>query len=646
MKDTAPYGTWPSSISADSVVAGVVGLAELRRRADTLFWLESRPGEGGRSVLMSRAADGQRRELTPAPFNVRSRVHEYGGGAYTFDEDNVFFVNFSDQNLYQISPDGEIRQITHSDADERFADFCVDTARGRLLSVIERHHPDAEPSNALAAVDINSGEVRIVSEGYDFYAAPRLDSSGNRIAFIAWSHPNMPWDGSLLLCADMNDTGALKAVTQVAGGAVESVTQPSWQADGSLIYISDANGFYNLYCYDDAGNHCLLQDAADYAHPAWVFGQCEYTPLDEQHLAAIRQTEAGQELVLINRRTGMASPIAGEAEPWRRFDSLTARGSCLYFIAGFSDRTPAVEELNIKSRASVHLLEAGGEAITAAVSSAEALQFPTRDGACAYGYFYAPCSHDCKGPDAEKPPLLVMSHGGPTAATDPSLNMRIQYYTSRGWAVLDVNYRGSSGFGRDYRCALNGRWGELDVWDCEDGVRFLSNQQRIDPARVAIRGGSAGGYTTLAALTTTSTFRCGASHYGIGDLRALVADTHKFESRYMYTMLESEENLHDRSPINHLDGLSCPVIFFQGGADKVVPPNQAEAMVAALRSKKIPVAYLLFPEEGHGFRAAENIVRALECEFAFFSIMFGIKPADELPELDIMNYPPAAGVRE
>jgi dipeptidyl aminopeptidase/acylaminoacyl peptidase len=428
-------------------------------------------------------------------------------------------------------------------------------------------------------------------------------------------------------------------MTVLAGGADESITQPGWLDDGALLFISDQNGFYNLHRFDDQGIRCLLADGADYAQPAWVFGGSEYAAIDDRYLAAIRQTEAGPELVVIDMESGMASPIAGAEDGWCQFGSLAAVGNQLTFIAGFSDRLPAIERFDIASRERKHLVSASEQTSTVRVSEAQALAFPTRDGAVAHGFFYPPWNDHCQPPTNTIPPLLVMSHGGPTAATSAALNPRIQYYTSRGWAVFDVNYRGSSGFGRQYRTALNGRWGELDVWDCEDGVRYLISQGLVDPARIAIRGGSAGGFTTLAALTTTATFRCGASHYGIGDLTALVADTHKFESRYMHTLLADEANLVSRSPINHLDGLSCPVIFFQGGADQVVPENQAQTMVQALQDKGIPVAYLLFPEEGHGFRSAENIIRALESEFAFFSRIFNITPADELPDVEILNMP-------
>lgn len=639
MTQTYPYGAWPSVITARSVVSGVVGFSELKSHVDELFWLESRPEEQGRSVLMKLDRDGQMQMLTPPPYNVRSRVHEYGGGAYCLADDDIYFCNFADQNIYRLTPDGTIEAVTSSEPTQRFADCCWDALRNRLLCVVEQHHPesDSEPDNYLAAIDLHTGEVKSLHADYDFYSSPRLNAAGDALAVIAWSHPNMPWDGTLLMRTGFDETGSPSNMTVIAGGASESVTQPTWLDDGSLIYISDANGYYNLYAFDDAGSRCVLADGADYAAPAWVFGGCEYAAIDERHLAAVRQTESGPEMVLIDLQAGLASPITGGDDGWCRFDALCVLNGNLGFIAGFADRLPAIERLNISTRSSQRLASAGELSFAAAISVAEAEMFPTRDGAVAHGYFYPPASDSASAPANSLPPLLVMSHGGPTAATDGALNLRIQYYTSRGWAVLDVNYRGSSGFGRAYRDALNGRWGELDVFDCEDGVRYLIAQGRVDPSRVAIRGGSAGGFTTLAALTTTSTFKVGASHYGIGDLTALVADTHKFESRYMHTLLASEENLVARSPIHHLDGLSCPVIFFQGEEDKVVPPNQSEAMVEALKKKGIPVAYVLFPGEGHGFRSADNIVNALESELSFFSSIFNIDVADDLPDVEIIR---------
>ena len=637
MTNICPYGAWPSAITAESVVSGVVGFSELKSHSGELYWLESRPEEAGRTVLIKRDRSGRLLTLTPAPFNVRSRVHEYGGGAYCLAGERIVFCNFEDQNLYQIDADGRITALTSGDDNQRFADCCWDERRNRLLCIVEQHHPDREPDNLLAAVALDSGNVSILHDEYDFYSSPRLHPDGKQLAVIAWSHPNMPWDGSLLMRCSCSESGDIGGMTVIAGGASESITQPSWLEDGTLIFISDANGYYNLYAFDAGGSRCLLADGADYAQPAWVFGGSEYAPVDRRHLAAIRQTEAGPELVLIDLESGLASPVAGSDDGWCRFDSITVLDGKIIFIAGFAEQLPAIEKFDISSRTTQRLASAGELSFDAAIAVAEPLTFPTRDGQHAHAFFYPPTSACVSAPANTLPPLLVMSHGGPTAATQSALNLRIQYYTSRGWAVLDVNYRGSSGFGRVYRTALNGRWGELDVFDCEDAVRHLITLGAVDPSRIAIRGGSAGGFTTLAALTTTSTFKVGASHYGIGDLKALAADTHKFESRYLHTLLADEKNLVDRSPIHHLEGLSCPVIFFQGEDDKVVPPNQSEAMVTALRRKAIPVAYVLFPGEGHGFRSAENIITALRTELAFFSRIFAIEVDEALPDIEILG---------
>jgi dipeptidyl aminopeptidase/acylaminoacyl peptidase len=363
-----------------------------------------------------------------------------------------------------------------------------------------------------------------------------------------------------------------------------------------------------------------------------------YTLLDEVHVLLTRQGESGQELVLVNTQTTLGTPFRGDDAPWSTYSSLSTRAGFLYFIGSYTDRSPTIEQLPLDGRPAETVRSCGGPQLDPAdVSTGMHICFSTRDGREAHGFFYAPASHSHQGLAGTQPPLVVMSHGGPTSAASNSLSLRIQYYTTRGWAVLDVNYRGSTGFGREYRCALNGRWGELDVTDCEDGVRFLARTGRINPDQVAIRGGSAGGYTTLAALTTTDCFRVGASHYGIGDLSALAADTHKFESRYLDGLLGEHATLIERSPINHLDQFRCPVIFFQGSEDKVVPPNQSRAMAEALRSKGIPVAYLEFPGEGHGFRDAANIIRAVESEFGFFCRVFGIKAADDLPAIAIDN---------
>ncbi len=647
----APYGSWPSAVSAQTLIAGVVGLTSLKTDGTHLYWLESRPEEGGRTVLLRADVradvrderDGisvASRELTPPPFNVRSRVHEYGGGACTVSESDgtVFFVNFEDQNLYRISGNDEVTRITHSGPEIRFADFVLDADRNRLISVVEHHHPDREPTNFIGAIDLTSGDLTTLTEGHDFYAAPRLSPDNGRLAFIAWDHPNMPWDGTTLELAELNPAGDPTQIHSIAGGARESVQQPVWQSDEALLFISDVNGFWNLYRYDSSGIYCVLEDGADYAGPAWAFDARSFLLIDAEHVIVRRQGPDGEELVLVNTRTTLATPLTESGASRVAFASPVRLNGAVCYVASFRDRMPAIERMPLSGGAPATIATAGGPAFNPGdIAVGSPLSFPTRDGAEAHGFFYEPTSSDWQGPEGERPPLLVLSHGGPTGATSASLSLAIQYYTSRGWAVLDVNYRGSSGYGRDYRSALNGQWGILDVTDCEDGVRYLVGAGKVDGDRVAIRGGSAGGYTTLAALTTTQTFRAGASHYGIGDLSALARDTHKFESRYLDGLLGSEGALVERSPINHLDAFNCPVIFFQGSDDKVVPPNQSQAMASALRSKGIPVAYLEFAGEGHGFRDASNIIRSIEAEYAFFCRVFSITPADDLPELDIDN---------
>ncbi|MGE0623301.1 MAG: prolyl oligopeptidase family serine peptidase [Pseudomonadales bacterium] len=631
-----PYGGWPSTISARSLVAGVVSVSALTARDGTLYWLEGRPEEGGRTVLVRQDADGSR-DLTPAPHNVRSRVHEYGGGAYAVGAQDVWIVDFADQNLYRIDGSGTITQLTRTDAGTRFADFVVDARRNRLITVVEQHGAD-EPENYLGAVDLDSGALTRLTAGRDFYAAPRLSPDGSTLAFIAWDHPNMPWDGTELVTTTLDDAGAVGRLVTVAGGAEESVLQPLWLRDGVLLFISDRAGWWNLYRFDDSGTFCVLEDAADYAEPAWQFGMRSCTPAGGDHVLIVRQGERGQEVALVDTASTMGSPFLGDDQPWLGYGSPCVAGADFCFIGTRADRSPAIERVPLAGGPATTVRRAGGPEIDPAdLSLGEPLTFPTRDGHAAHAYFYRPMSARFEGPEGERPPLVVMTHGGPTAAVHSDLNLRIQYYTTRGWAVVYVNYRGSSSYGRAYRTALNGRWGEIDVTDCEDVVRFLSRSGKIDPERVAIRGGSAGGFTTLAALTRSDVFRAGASHYGIGDLAALARDTHKFESRYLDGLLGSEEAIHERSPIHHLDGFHCPVIFFQGSEDRVVPPNQSQAMAAALRDKGIPVAYLEFAGEGHGFRDAGNIVLSVESEYGFFCRVFAIDPADELPDIPIDN---------
>jgi dipeptidyl aminopeptidase/acylaminoacyl peptidase len=626
------YGSWSSPITAEAIVEAVSGITEPNMVAGELYWLESRPTEGGRVTLLKQV-DEEPRELTPAPLNVRSRVHEYGGAAYLVCESGTFFINAADQNLYEVATDGAIRQITDSDASVRYADMCMDAANHRLIAVTEIHGDAPEPENALASIDIKTGSVALLAQGHDFYASPRLSPSGDELVYIVWDHPNMPWDGTQLIHAKLQD-GQLAEETVVAGGACESVLQPSWLPDGSLLFVSDASNFWNLYRWDATGVYAVLVEPAEYASPPWQFGCRNYAVVNEQFVVACRHFNGEQDVVLIDLTSGFASPLL---DGWAAYTYLSSDAERIYCVGTHSDRSGEIIAYDLAARSVTKLVESASLGIDSAwFSQPQHIGFTTRDGQEAFAYLYQPCNpehSDSRG----KPPLMVMSHGGPTGSASATLSLGVQFYTSRGWAVADVNYRGSTGYGRPYRDALKGQWGNLDVTDCEDAVNHLIAKGVVDAMRVAIRGGSAGGYTTLRALTTTTAFRAGASHYGIGDLSALARDTHKFESRYLEELLGSESALVDRSPIHHLDGFNCPVIFFQGGEDKIVPPNQAHEMVAALRDKGLPVAYVEFPDEGHGFRDADNIVRAIGCEYAFLCEIFDIDPAEDLPHIKIEN---------
>ena len=613
-------GMVASPIGADLVAAGERGYAELRASADALYWLEARPEEGGRSTLL-READGAVAELTPAPFSPRSRVHEYGGGAYCLAPDCVYFVDASDQNVYAVAlttlgnaAQAKPRLVVGGDASTRFADIAWDGAA--LLAVRERHG-DGEPVNDLVRIDPASAEVAALHEGHDFYAAPRPSTDG-RVAFVVWDHPNMPWDGTQLVVADY-EKGRLANATVVAGGAAESIVQPTW-CGSRLLFASDRTGYWNLHAYDESGVYCLLEEPAEYAGPAWQFGAAYFAAVSPRHVVARRVAEGRQSLVMVDLELGLASPVDDEHSS---YSDIVRSPSGVAFIAGSPSRSRRIVEMGLDGGASRTVASPGPLPVAEdVISPPEAITFAA-DGGEAHAFFYPPREAARANP-RQPPPLLVTTHGGPTSAANGDLSWRIQFYTSRGWAVADVNYSGSTGFGRAYRERLNGGWGVVDVADCVACVRHLVATGRADPARVAIRGGSAGGYTTLAALTFADVFKAGACHYGIGDLRALDDDTHKFESRYVGTLTGGGEAVDERSPINHVNRLNCPVIFFQGAEDRVVPPQQAEAMRDALRAKGIEVEYLLFEGEGHGFRRAENIRTAIDAEYAFFARVFDL----------------------
>lgn len=644
-----PYGTWPSPINAALIASDSIGLAEPRADGDACYWLEHRPAENGRSVLVCRRADGVLSDVTPAAYNVRSRVHEYGGGAYTVAAGSVYFSNFLDQRIYRQDRGGVPRALTPALAC-RYADFVVDAARQRLIAVREDHRQsDAAPRNALVTLDAsseyhNADGGRALIGGADFYASPRLNPAGTQLAWLSWDHPDMPWDGSKLWLADVVSDGSLHNSVCIAGNNNEAITQPEWSPDGVLHFISDRSGWWNLYRWQDGASHCLAARAADFGVPHWVFGQSTYAFLSVTTLVCTYTENSMWRLATLELLSGALTTFE---LPYTEFSGIRIAQEKILCSAGAPKIDSAIVLIDSETQRCETLRRATRTALDVEqLSTPQALCFPSAQGRGAYALYYPPHNPACVAPAGERPPLIVRGHGGPTSMTSSALNLGIQYWTNRGFAVLDVNYAGSSGFGRAYRDSLNGQWGVADVEDCVYGARFLVAQGLADGTRLAIRGGSAGGYTALCALAYHDTFRAAACLYGISNLETLAQDTHKFESHYLERLVGPYPARRDlyvaRSPVHAVTQITAPVIFFQGRDDKVVPPNQAEQLVNALRAQGLPVAYLLFDGEGHGFRQAATIVRALEAELYFYAKIFGFTLADSVPAIHIDNLPVAA----
>jgi dipeptidyl aminopeptidase/acylaminoacyl peptidase len=637
----APYGSWGSPISSELIVRGMVGLSGVAVDGEDVYWLEGRPNEGGRNVVVLRTSDGSTEDVTPQPFNARSRVHEYGGGSFAVRGGEVYFSNFADQRIYRRSPGGEPLPLT-PETGRRYADMVVDKDRRRLIAVREDHGvAGREPVNEIAAVDLESGDEQVLVSGDDFYSSPRLSPDGGRLAWLAWNHPNMPWDGTRLMVCDLDALGAPENVEQVAGGQNESIFQPEWSPEGTLHFVSDRTGWWNLYRRRGGRIEALCEKEAEFGLPQWAFGMSTYAFVSPERIACAYGERGTSHLALLDTESGGLERIE---TPYSGISSVRAEGMTgeVVFRGSSSADTACIVRLDVSTGHHEVLRRAGDLGIDPGfLSVPEPVEFPTENGQTAYGFFYSPNNKDYVAPEGDLPPLLVMSHGGPTGATSTALDPEVQYWTSRGIAVLDVNYGGSTGYGREYRRRLDGAWGVVDVEDCENGALYLAGRGLVDGGRLMITGGSAGGYTTLCALAFTDTFAAGASHFGVSDVEALAKETHKFESRYLDRLIgpypERSELYRERSPIHYTGRLSCPVIFFQGLEDEVVPKEQAETMFAALREKGLPVSYVPFEGEQHGFRRAENIRRALDGELYFYSRVFGFDLADPVEPVPIEN---------
>ena len=643
MPTTAPYGSWQSPITTDLIVSGAIGLGQIALDDEDIYWAELRPSEGGRMLVVKHTPDGETTDITPAPFSARTRVHEYGGGAYLVHEGVVYFSNYADQRMYRQDQGGDPQPIT-PETDMRYADGCFDSARDRIICVRENHTSEGEPVNAIVAVDaLGQGEQQVLSQGSDFCSNPRISPDGSTLAWLTWDHPNMPWDGTFLLVASFNDRGQLDEPQVVAGGRAESIFQPEWSPDGVLHFVSDSSGWWNLWRWEDGQARQLTSRNAEFGKPQWELGSRTYSFASEELIACSYNEGGVWKIAMLQIESGMLLAVYTPFTEMGHGDIQAGDGK-IVFIGGAPTLPVSLVLFDLASSKWQELRKSSDLDIDPGyISAAQPVEFPTEDGKTAHAFYYPPKNLDFQGPAGEKPPLLVKSHGGPTGAASSALGLATQFWTSRGIGVLDVNYGGSTGYGREYRERLNGKWGIVDVDDCCNAALHLVSQGEADGDRLAIDGGSAGGYTTLAALTFKEVFKAGASLYGVSDLEALAKKTHKFESRYLDGLVgpypENQDLYKQRSPINHTDRLSCPLILFQGLEDQIVPPSQAEMMFDAVLAQGLPTAYIPFEGEQHGFRRAENIKRVLEAELYFYSRVFGFELADSVEPVNIENLP-------
>ena len=632
-------------------MAGAAGLGEVVVDGDDVWWAEARPDEGGRTVLVRRSGDGTVADMVPAGVDVRTGVHEYGGGAWWVAGGLLVHSDRSDERLYRRDGGRDAVVLTPESGAPRalrYADGRI-TPDGRWYVCVRESHEGggshAEPANDLVAVAMDGSlRVEVLVSSPDFVASPRVSPDGRNLAWIQWDHPEMPWDDTELWVADLAvdpDTCTLSGGRCLAARG-ESFFQPEWHPDGVLHVVTDRDGWWHLYRVDSGDGTLEQLTAGDFevATPQWVFGLSRYAFVGDDIWFARR--EAGVDHLAVRRTDGAQHqvPVALDGGPATSIGSVSATSDGIVAVVAGWTSEPAVAGVGSTG---VRILRRPRDLGLAAgwFPQPEALTFPTSGGEVAYAVVHPPTNPDHEGPDDELPPLLVLVHGGPTSSVRTQLQLAVAYWTSRGFAVADVDYRGSTGYGRPYRHSLRGGWGLLDVDDCVAVASHLVAAGRVDGGRLAIKGGSAGGFTVLAALTFHDVFTAGASRYGVADLAALAADTHKFEARYLDRLIgrwpEDEAIYRERSPIHHVDRLSTPILLLQGSEDAVVPPAQAHLMADALRRSGVPFALIEFPDEGHGFRRAANVVWALEAELAFFSDRFGFEPADDLPPLDIQR---------
>jgi len=617
-------------------------MREIQVDGTNVFWILPRPQEGGRNTLMQRSEDGSIAEILPADYNMRTRVHEYGGGDYCIHEGTIIFSNGADQRLYLFSPNSEPISLTAAPpADEswRYADGCIAPDGRTLLCIHERHLSTGAVKNEIVAIEINgTSTIHPIVQGSDFYASPRLSPDGKKVAWLSWDHPRMPWDGTELWIAEVQSDDSVTLVEKIAGGESEWISNPAWSPNGDLFFLSDRSNWSNLYRWDGVKVEQVFEISADLDRPAWAFGYTRYAFLSHGRIAFVYWEDGIEHLGLYDPVSSSYKKIAAD---YSAIPYITSNDEDeLWFLGGNFQMTPSVVRLKMNgSNPEVVYRNSTFDFASGYISNPQPIEFPTSDGQVAHAQYYSPTNKEFSAPPDELIPLIVRCHGGPTSASHPFLQPTFQYFTSRGFGILDVNYRGSSGYGRFYREALKGKWGIYDTQDCIAAALYLVDRGEADPKRLIMRGGSAGGWTTLCALTFHDLFKAGAIYYGIADAEKLAKTTHKFEANYLEYLIgpyPDESQLYiERSPIHHTDSISCPLIVFQGLDDKVVPPSQAKNLVKTLREKKLPHAYLTFSGEGHGFRLAESTKRSLEAELSFYAQIFAFDLSDPFDMITI-----------
>ena len=635
MTITKPYGTWESLITSEMLVGGAVRLGEIVTDGDDVWWAESRPDEGGRTVIVRNGKD-----QTDKKTNVRTLVHEYGGSAWWVRNGTLVYSQYLDQRLYRRDKSGDSIPLTPESETQqsyRYADGRITNNEDWYVCVREIHtSSDEEPSNEIVAVPLDgSQQIRVLVSGPDFVSSPRVSKEGNQIAWVQWNHPNMPWDDTQLCIASLEEM--VLSNQKVTKSKAESFFQPEWDDQGNLHVVSDRNNWWNLFRVDQSTNEIdltsLTNIEAEIGLPQWVFGQSRYAFVGDEIWFVYR--EAGIDKLATLSSNGQFEQIKIDAT---EIESVTNYQDGIVATVSSWKAESSVMFINseeVRPLSKTRDLDIGESWFPVP----ETFTYQTSDSEKAHALFYSPTNPEYEIHENENPPLIVLAHGGPTGSARRQLQLSIAYWTSRGFGVADVDYRGATGYGRLYRNRLRNSWGLADVEDCVAVAKHLVAQKKVDKNRLAIKGGSAGGFTVLAALTFHDTFTAGASRYGIADLAILAKDTHKFESRYLDRLVgkwpEDEEIYKQRSPIHHIEQLSTPMVILQGSEDPIVPPNQAHLMAKKLKENDIPHALIEFSDEGHGFRKAPNITKAIESELAFFAQIFNFEPFDDLPKICI-----------